>query len=139
VVLLDHHLDRIVDALAGVTQRGRHACVLDEVLEERGAGGVGLGRADPSLHGSELAIQDPGTRQFFHVLQQPWPEAGERVQLIGDELLAGGIEALRAHELGVLQAAREPEVVGAARRDRDADAGASTSSIDVIDDPAGTR
>jgi hypothetical protein len=112
--------------------------LLDEVVEEAGAGRVRLGGADRLLHGSEAALENAGSGQLLDVLQKARPEAGERVQLIGDELLERGIEAARANDLGVPKVAAQPEVVGAAGRILIRTPGRSTSAMDPIGEPAAT-
>ena len=49
----------------------------------------------------KLAVEDAGAGELLDVLQQARAEAGERVEAVGDEELEGGIEARRAHQLGV--------------------------------------
>ena len=79
--------------------------------------------------GREATVEDPCAAKFVGVRDQTGPEAGERIEILVHEELEGGCETLRAHQLGVLEMARQVEVVGAPVRHRDADTGA----VDVVD------
>ena len=92
------------------------------VAQEGRAGRVLARRADRLLHGGELAVEDARAGQLLDVGDQPRPQAGERVELVGDELLVGAVEGVGPHQRGVLDVAVEPEAVGAAPRHGDAHA-----------------
>ena len=51
--------------------------LLDEVAQQRGAGGIAAGGADRLLHGGELAVQDAGARQLLDIGEQPRPQPGK--------------------------------------------------------------
>ncbi len=98
----------------------------DEFAQEGGAGGVAAERADGLLHGGELAGEDAGAFDAFDVGQQAGLEAGEGVELVADEAVEGGVEAVGVNQRGVVDVAVEPEAV-------------STSSTDCSVEPGGTR
>src|SRR5437868_7302445 len=95
--------------------------LLDKVAQKGGAGGIASRRADRLLHGGELPVENARTGQFLQIRQQPRPQPGERVHLVVDELLeCSPAAALRTDHLGMLDVAREPQIISAARADRDA-------------------
>src|SRR5688572_744691 len=71
-------------------------------------------RGDRLLDRGEAAIEEPRPRDFLHVEREARPQAGERIELVGHETIVGSIEAVGANELGMLQGAREVQVVRAA-------------------------
>src|SRR6266850_5063981 len=95
----------------GHQARGLH--FLDERAQEpRGSLAV-LWSADRLLDRRELSVEDPGAREFLDVGQEPRLEAGQRLELLGHEHLERGIEALRHHQLRVLDRAGQIEAVRA--------------------------
>src|SRR6185437_11541591 len=103
--------------------------LLDGIAQEPRARAVPAGRADGLLDSRELSVKDARTRQLPDIRQQSWSKSGQRVELFRDELIVGAVEAFRAHEFGILDVAGEPEIVGAACRDRDPHA----LAIDLLD------
>src|SRR5438477_3929541 len=90
--------------------------LLDKVAQKGGAGGIGPHRADRLLHGGELPVENACAGQFLEIRQQPRAQAGERVHLVVDELLERGAAApLGANDFGMLDIAREPQIVSAVR------------------------
>src|SRR5207237_3293212 len=98
--------------------------LLDKVAQKGGAGGIGPRRADRLLHGGELPVENACAGQFLEIRHEPRAQTRERVHLIVDELLKGGTAAtLGAHDFGMIDIARQPQIISAARTHRDADAG----------------
>src|SRR5690606_32206757 len=96
--------------------------VLDEGGEPRGGRLAGLRRADGLLHGADLAFEDARAGHGLLVDEKPGLQARERLELLVAEALEGFRDAGDAHELRLLQRAREIEVVRAFFGCRDAPA-----------------
>src|SRR2546429_520744 len=79
----------------GTEAGGLH--VHDERAQElRGSFAV-LRGADRLLDRRELTVEDPGSREFLDIGQEPRLEPGQGLELLGDEHVEGRIEALRRH------------------------------------------
>ena len=74
------------------------------------------------LHAGDLAVEHARAGQLLRVAHQARLEPGQHVQLLLQKQLIRAVDALGAHQLGVLQGAAEIQVIGAARRHRDAHA-----------------
>ncbi len=97
--------------------------------EECGAGLVAARRADRPAARRRTGRAGFARPGCVDVGQQPRPQAGERVELVALEQLERGVEAVGMDQFGVFDVAVEPEAVGGAGGDGDADAG----SIDLVD------
>src|SRR6266540_1940324 len=60
-------------------------------------------RADRLLHARHLAVEHARARQLLGVGDEPWLEAGERLELLVDEQLVRSLDPLRACELSFFQ------------------------------------
>ena len=94
--------------------------LFDEGVQEGCTGGVLARRADGLLHGRELAIEDTRAGHLGDVGKQPWLQAGQRIEATLGKQLVGAVDAIGAHQLGMLDVAIEPEAVGAAAHHGDA-------------------
>ncbi len=77
-------------------------CLCYEFAEERGAGGIRLGRADRLLHGHEIPRQDFGAGKLVHVGEKLRPQRGTGLKFLGDELVERSLRRVREQELGLL-------------------------------------
>src|SRR5215472_10902995 len=103
--------------------------LFDKFPQESSASRILPRRTDGLLHRCKLAVEDAGAGEFCGILQQPRAQPGKRLELFADELLEGAIAPLGPNELGVLDVAFEPEIVGAASSHGDPRPGA----VDVGD------
>src|SRR3954463_731767 len=109
----------LLDDLRGEAAFPDVVCKLAHVLR---GGGPALRRGDGLLHAGDLAVEHARAGRARLLLDELRLEAAEGLELLRHEEIVGRRDAFRAHELGLLQVAREPKVVRAALRHRDAHA-----------------
>src|SRR5207247_4889073 len=115
-----HALHRVLRDRLGDDARALD--LLDERAEILRRGVAALRRPDRLLDRGELPIEQPRAGKLDDVHQEPWLQPGQRVHLLADEQVERGVDALRPYQLGVLDVAAQPELVGALVRHGDADA-----------------
>src|SRR5258706_4322295 len=86
--------------------------VLGEVAEVLRAGRPPLRRAHRLLHGGKTAFQHARSRELGGVGRKARLQARKHFELVLHENLVRGIDALRPHELRMLEIAAEVQVVG---------------------------
>src|SRR3954467_1589191 len=109
----------LLDDLRGEAAFPDVVCKLAHVLR---GGGPALRGGDRLLHAGYLAVEHARAGRARLLLDELRLEAAEGLELLRHEKVVRRGNAFRAHELGFLQIAAEPEVIGAALRHRDAHA-----------------
>ena len=100
-----------------------------EILEKCDRGPVSRTAADRLLDRGEPSVEDAHSWQVSSIVEQGRSKAGEGVHPFADEQVDRGGETLGPVQLGMLEVAREIEVIGRPVRHRDAHARA----VDVLD------
>src|SRR3954466_13547564 len=109
----------LLDDLRGEAAFPDVVCKLAHVLR---GGGPALRRGDRLLHPGDLAVEHARAGRARLLLDELRLQAAEHFELLGDERVVGRWNSLGADELGLLQRARQVQVVGAAVRHGDAHA-----------------